>query len=162
MTAHCKGVPRPKPGPAQVLVQLGAGEWIDCLICSEQYLGVQTHWCHHAGKKGRSQRCTEEEGECQGCTQRWPKRWKGFLHVYDLGRKKDCFVEITPGIGADLDLQCPPGETLRGLRLKMRRGEAGKKTRVEVVLSPWTGSLDGLPDEKDPLPLLESLWAWGR
>lgn len=162
MNAACKGAPRPKPGPSHIVVQLDAGDMIDGVILSEEYFGVMVHWNDSAGKRGRSEPCTKEDQTCSGCENKRPVRWKGYLHVYDLLRKRDCFVELTPATGEQIDLQRSPGIPLRGQRIRLKRGDKGKRTRVQVEILPFQGDLSNLPEEKNPMPIMETLWAWGK
>ena len=162
MASHVNGVPRPKPGPNAIVVQLDAGEKIDCVILSSCIWGVGTHWNDRAGKHGRSERCTKERGECSGCNGQLPIRWKGYIYVYCFYRKKEVFVELTPGTAEALEMQAPSNKTLRGERLILQRGEGGKKTRIHVELKEYRGDPAELPEDKDPEPILESLWNWRR
>ena len=162
MPAHVSGAPRPRPGPSHVVVQLDAGEAIEGVILSKCYWGVGTHWNDRAGKHGRSERCTAGKGECSGCNGQLPNRWKGYLHLYCFSRRRDVFVELTPATAEAIDLQAPPDQNLRGQKIKLRRGEGGKKTRIQVSIEEFRGDLANLPEEKDPEPILEALWNWRR
>lgn len=162
MSAHVRGVPRPKPGPAMRVIQLKAGESIDCVILSPATWGVGTHWNDRAGKHGRSERCQKDKGECSGCNAKLPTRWKGYLYVYSFTHRDCVFVELTPATDEAIELQRPQAGTLRGERLKMRRGEGGNKTRIQVELLEHRGDVSQLPEDKDPEAILESLWNWRR
>jgi len=156
------GIPRPKPGPAQLVVQLGAGEMLDGVILSHAIWGVGTHWNDRAGKHGRSERCTRDKGECSACNGALPYRWKGYVYVFDLIRKRTCFVELTPNVAEQIELRAPANETLRGKRLVLHRGDGGKKTRIRVDVADYRGDLSTLPEDRDPETILETLWNWGR
>ena len=157
------GTPRPAPGPAQVLIQLGKGEMIDGVILSRSIWGVGTHWNSNAGPKGRSERCTKEgNAGCSGCDRELPRRWKGYLYLYCFYRKRPVFVELTPASAEALELHAAPDEPLRGQRVIMKRGDGGKKSRIAVEVRPWQGCIDDLPQETDPEPILETLWNWRR
>jgi hypothetical protein len=162
MSAHYTGVPRPKPGPQQTVVQLGAGDDIHCVVLSATIWGVSTHWNDRAGKHGRSERCTADRGECSGCHAELPSRWKGYLYVYCFLRRKAVFVELTPASAEAIELQMPSNESYRGQGLKLKRGDGGKKTRISVEVLEYRGDLAALPDDRDPEPILETLWNWRR
>lgn len=162
MSSHVAGVPRPKPGPTHTVVQLGAGESLDCVILSTSMWGVGTHWNDRAGPHGRSEKCTKEHGECSGCNAELPCRWKGYMHVYCFFRRRAVFVELTPATAEAIDLQAAADMPLRGQRLKLKRGDGGKKTRVAVEVLDYSGDLENLPKEQDPQPILETLWKWRR
>lgn len=162
MTAAIRGAPAPQPGPSELVVQLGAGQTFLGVILSTAIWGVGTHWNDRAGKHGRSERCEKEHGECSGCNGHLPCRWKGYLHVYCFVRKRDVFLELTPGATEQLNLQVQTGEVLRGLRIHAMRGGGGKKSRIDVKLDAYNGNLSTLPAEKDPEPILQTLWKWGR
>lgn len=157
------GVPPPKPGPTMLLVQLGAGESIDCVILSRSIFGFATHWDDRAGKKGRSEECTmSTEGECTGCDRELPRRWKGFLHVFCFARKADVFLEITPAVAESIQQQAEHGSALHGQRLILRRGDKGPKTRIRVELQGYKGNVHNEVSEKDVRPILKTLWEWRR
>ncbi len=162
MSAHVNGVPRPKPGPQHRIIQLDAGEQIDCVILSDNAYGIGTHWNDRAGKKGRSEKCTGDPEHCDGCLGKLPCRWKGYLYVYDFTHRRCVFIELTPATSEAIDLQAPPDKPLRGERLRLARGEGGKKTRIKVEVLEYRGDLESLPPDVDPSPILESLWNWGR
>lgn len=162
MSAHVRNVPRPKPGPTQRVIQLKAGESIDCVILSPSTWGVGTHWNDRAGKHGRSERCTNGKGECSGCNAKLPCRWKGYLYVYSFTHRDCVFVELTPATDESIELQRGKDRPLRGERLKMRRGEGGNKTRIQVEVLEHRGDVEQLPPDKDPEQVLESLWNWRR
>ena len=160
MQSCIEGAPRPKPGPAHTVVQLGQGESIDGVILAEKVWGVLTHWNDGRGKKGRSERCCKESGYCSGCELELPSRWKGYLHVYCFRRKRALFVELTPATAEAIELMKPSGESVRGLRIRLKRGDGGKKTRIEVEILAYAGDLDALPAPQHPEEVLETLWKW--
>lgn len=162
MSAHVRGVPRPTPGPQQKVLQLKAGEELDCVILSPTIWGVGTHWNDRAGKHGRSERCTIDKGSCSGHEGKLPYRWKGYLYVFCFRRRDALFVELTPMTGEAIELQTPKGETLRGQRLKLKRGDGGNKTGIRVEILEFRGDVDSLPADKDPEPILQTLWTWRR
>ena len=155
------GAPPKKPGPQTKILQLKAGERIDGVILSEKIWGVVTHWNDGRGKKGRSQRCTQlETGECIGCSNQLPARWKGYLYILDFLRKGEMFVELTQGAAEKVGQEVGEHQSLRGLRVKANRTPGGNTGRLLVEISLWPGDREKLPQEKNPEPILEELWSW--
>jgi hypothetical protein len=149
-------------GPEFQVVQLKAGVQVFGVICSPNIWGVTTHWNPLAGKRGRSERCTKEKGGCEGCDSRLSQRWKGYVHYLDCSTKREAFLEITPAACKQLLDEAPAQGTLRGLRLKAKRGGGGDNSRLSIELGLWVGKASDLPAARDPEPILELLWAWGR
>jgi hypothetical protein len=162
MSGHTNGIPRPPAGPSVLVVQLKAGQEVAGVILSNHVWGVGTHWNDRAGKHGRSERCTKEKGECSGCNGELSYRWKGYLYVYCQRRRKGVFVELTPAVGEALDLKAPKDKTLRGLFVKLKRGDGGDKTQISCEVSTFLGDMQGMPADRDPHPTLEMLWNWRR
>lgn len=156
------GVPVPEPGPECLLVQLDKGESIDGVILSNAVWGVGTHWNDFAGRKGRSERCTLDHGHCEGHEKQLPYRWKGYLFVFCFRRRKGVFVELTPTTAKQIEVRAPRDKPLRGERLQLKRGDGGKKTRISVEVLEYRGNVEDLPADRDPQPILEILWTWGR
>jgi len=156
------GCAPPPAGPTHEVVQLRAGEQIDGAICSPAIWGVVTHWNDGAGPKGRSERCTADKGACTGCDRELPSRWKGYVHLFDLHKRQEVFLEITPGAFDRILTEAPKGGTLRGLRLKARRSKGGDQGRFECELHLYAGDIELLPRPRDPEPILEILWNWRR
>jgi len=162
MSSLISGAARPLPGPKHRVKQLDQGEKIDCVILSTTIWGVMTHWNDNAGKHGRSERCTKDEGYCEACEKQMPTRWKGYLHVFDFYARRDMFLELTPASCEALELQALPDAPLRGQRLIAERGHGGKRTRISTKIEPFYGDLTNLPDPVEPEGVLEKLWNWQR
>lgn len=157
------GCAPPGAGPEHKVIQLKAGGAIEGVILAHAVWGVLTHWNVSAGRKGRSERCTMEKlGECSGCDRELPSRWKGYIHYFDFLLKAEAFLEITPGVFDQLKDNCPKGTTLRGLRIRAKRGEGGNTARLALDLLLFTGDMERFGPAKDPEPILETLWNWRR
>ncbi len=156
------GCAPPQAGPQFKVIQLDAGESVDGVILAPSVWGVITHWNEGAGVKGRSQRCTRDKGACDGCEKELPSRWKGYIHFYNFANKSEEFLEITPGAFDKLLLEAPTDRPLRGLRLRAQRSKGGKNGRLKLELGLFAGSMDAFPKTRDPEPILEILWNWGR
>jgi hypothetical protein len=145
----------PKSGPKWWIERIAAGSGGMFTVFSRSIYGVWTHW----GLYGSSP-CLSERSKCDGCKARWPRRWKGYLHVYDFHNKRQCFLEITPAVAESISEQMGgrlEGVSLRGYRLQLRRGNGAKaRLKVEVL----AGLKDGpeLPEEQSPEETLVKLW----
>jgi hypothetical protein len=151
-----------EPGPEFQVVQLRAGCRVDGIILAPSLWGTNTHWNPFAGKKGRSERCTADKGNCAGCDNRLSKRWKGYVHYWDASLQREAFLEITNAAFKQLLKEAPENSSLRGLRIQAKRGAGADNSRLTVQLGLWAGSIDKLPPARDPKPILEILWQWQR
>lgn len=152
------GRPVPQPGPAFEVVRLRAGQKLDGYILSQQIWGYTTHWIKR-GKKGFSIECTKGVSTCRCESEELPTRWKGYFHVYDIARMRECFLEITPFVADNLLRHVGERQTFRGLKFTAKRSKGGDNGRLELVTYPYSTAPDGLPDGRDPRPFLERLWA---
>lgn len=82
--------------------------------------------------------------------------------MYSFELRKPVFLELTPGVAEQIEIQAPPERVLRGLRITLRRGEGGKRTRLKAEIALYHGDISALPQDVDPEPFLEALWNWGR
>jgi len=142
----------PKAGPKWWIERVGKAQ--ECLftVFSKTVWGVWTHWCLYG-----SQPCYGCTAKCDGCKQRLPKRWKGYLHCYDHHNKRQCFLEITPIVAESIRDQIGEGQPWRGFRLKMKRGN-GPKARIKVEVLAALPSGPQLVDERCPEETLLKLW----
>ncbi len=142
----------PSPGPKWWVERIRPDQEGLFTVFSRSIYGVWTHW----GLYG-SQPCFSDPKQCHGCKQNQPKRWKGYLHAYDHHHKRQCFLEVTPGMAEEILKQVGQDQPIRGYRLKTKRGK-GAKARVRVeVLAPLAVGPD-LVDEKYPEDTLRKLW----
>jgi hypothetical protein len=156
------GAPRPRPGPPLEVLQLAQGEKVEGVILSPKVWGFKTHWNLKAGNRGRSERCTADTGNCPGCENQLPGRWKGYLFLWRWEPRSLCFVELTPLSCTFIEESATMLDSLRGQTIRVKRGEGGKKCRLSVDLERYQGDHDVLPPDKDPSTVLETLWKWGR
>lgn len=125
------------------------------VIFSLRITWLCSHW-----NGARSQPCIDPSEECDGCRKELPTKWKGYFHARSLTTDVEGFVEITPTIGDAIRGQSDYPLSLRGMRIELRRTK-GDKGRLQCVLLPCICSLDSLPQEKDPTPVLKQLWDIG-
>jgi hypothetical protein len=143
--------------------QSGPGIWVRRLKANEHanfvILGnhVEDYWTHWDGEN--TVPCITPHEMCPGHKQGWPRRYKGFLHVWDTQRRLENFLELTPVAVTCLLEALPPEQKLRGIRLSVKRG-AGKKARL--VCTVWQGvsheEMDQLPQPKCPTTDVLKLW----
>lgn len=137
-----------------LVYRLKAGQSMDAVIVSRSLWGCYTHW------NGRcSEPCYEGKGKCPGHKRGLPVRWKGYLHVYDVKRKRQCFLELTPTSADDLLRELGEG-AMRGQRVNIAR-QQGDKARLSVSVfsaERYTCDVSQLPEPKDPYKTLAKLW----
>lgn len=160
MSALVQGAPVPKPGPAFEIVRLKAGATLDGIFLSPVVFGYLTHWITR-GKKGFSVECKKGVSACRCDTEELSTRWKGYLHVWDVRRSRECFLEITPYVFEQMQAWIPKGENFRGLKFKANRSKGADNGRLFVQIgSPYQRKEDDvLPAGRDPRPFLEALWS---
>jgi len=145
----------PVGGPEMLVLRLKANQSLDAICISPSLWGCYTHW------NGRcSEPCFGEKAKCPGHKRGLPVRWKGYLHVWDCRKKRQCFVELTPTSADDLLGQVGDGVILRGMRFVLTR-QSGDKARLTVsVLEGERYAVDvgKLPTPKDPFKTLAKLW----
>jgi hypothetical protein len=162
MNDHIAGTPPPPMGPAQRLVQIGPGDELTGLVISEKMWGVSTHWRKNGGPRGRSERCIKDKGECQGCKDELPTRWKAYIEVWCHRRRRPVFVELTQGAYQTLTRSMKEGQPIRGLTLHcQRKGKTAQTNMLAWFTDSWC-EVERLPPPSDPEPTLETLWTWQR
>lgn len=154
MNKLSRPIRRPASGPQMWILRLKAKEEVQVCILSKAIWQCMVHW---AGD--HSEPCFEDHKTCHGHKRGWPLRWKGYLHVYDLRQRKECFLEITPGLADQLESAIGTGEVYRGQRVKLVRGRGDKaRYSLEIMLPHEQVSRVDLPPEKDPYETLCKLW----
>jgi hypothetical protein len=123
------------------------------IVVSKSIWGQTIHWF---GK--RSHECRKDRGNCEGCKDNWPDKWKGYLHVTIPTGRWQGFLEITATAWALIEAQVKRGEDLRGIIIRVGRTKGGAKGRYLIeVLERRIPAVD-LPEERDPLATLRMLW----
>lgn len=142
----------PAPGPALFIKRLKGGEDIVVCVLANEIKGIWAHW---SGKK--SEPHFFDSAHCPGCQAQRPKRWKGYLHVYDYAGNKELILEVTPASAVQINRLCACSSKLRGERIRLQRskGDNGRLTVSVLAVEP---KIDALPKEKDPRPSILKLW----
>jgi len=145
----------PRPGPRYPILRVKATTPTRYVLCGRAIYGLWTHWI-----KDRSIPCTEPRSRCPGCLSSSPhRRWKGYVHARCMANGEEGFIELTPFGACQLREQAGVSACLRGLQVKLSRGN-GVKTRMKVELVYALPSSEGqeLPEEKSPEITLFDLW----
>jgi hypothetical protein len=158
-TPLVEGAPMPRPGPAYSIVRLGGNQKIECYVCSPFIWGLLTHWIKR-GKKGYAVECKAPAGNCLCDNETLPVRWRGYIHVYDVSRNCECFVELTPGVGEQMLAGQEERKSFRGMKVKIER-TAKDNGRLNVTVFPYASIPAGLPESKDPRPYVLKLMSFG-
>lgn len=142
-------------GPSMHIRRLKANQETTVIILSRALVGLWTHWMG-----GCSLPCITPKEKCKGCVAKEPNRQKFLLHVYNYSTKQEEVLELPPGAATDFLDFYPQGATIRGQRLKIKRGN-GKKARLTIDVLPAYDEaiLAPMPAEKDPIVPLCELWS---
>lgn len=152
-----RGVELPAPGPKLKIARLKAGENLWCRILSPAIWLIGTHWID-----GHSMRCTRDTKKCLCDERPLPYRVKGYLFVQDVHTSFCHFVELTPRTISIILKNADTDKPLRGLTMKLERGQGGNNSRLYVKLLSRIESTEDLPIDQDPNPTLEKLWSFNK
>lgn len=141
----------PRSGPAIEIRRLRAGG-AATLLCLTNLQGFWTHW-----NGLRSEPCFRDHSKCPGHLRQLPRRWKGYVHSFDVFDRVDFFQELTPLAVEQIQRVVGKATPLKAMRLSLKRGN-GDRTRLKVEVVRMEERLDGLPAGKDVWPVLAKLW----
>jgi len=156
MREVCRDNRFPTPGPKMPILRLKGGEEKTLLVLSQEVQGFWVHWT------GRSTvECTVPHDDCHGHKMGFASKWKGYLHVVDVHSKRQGFLELTPTLAEQLQVQLIPERqrSVRGVTLSVSRTKANNG-RVKVLVTHQYPGTRELPEEVDPLPSLRVLWGY--
>ena len=143
----------PPPGPKGPQVYtLTANDRLQVVVLGSKLHGFNTHWI-----SGRTQPCVEPRSNCRGCVCKCPRRWAGYLHVYNSARKNTIFLAITPE-GKEQLFQGLDGLDLRGAHLVVTRERIDKRAPMIISVMGHSEPNVKLPPEIDPAPVLAKIW----
>jgi len=153
MAGMIRGAVPPAPQKRMEVFRVTTAETAQFTCCCSAIFGQWVHWFGR-----RSHECRQDKGECEGCRNNWPVKWKGYLHVIDPMGKHEGFLEVTATCWNLLMQQLQPKQTLRGVRFRLARTKGGAKGRYLVTVLETTATEESLPIERDPLTTLRFLW----
>lgn len=130
------------------------GSDVHCVVVSPQFWIT---WIHY---QGRSIPCFKSRGKCPGCTLQLPRKFLGYLYIFNQESKRHEHLELPRDAANDLrDMLGGKGE-LRGTRFHVKRKGGAKgtlvfdlKSRIEEVAPGFD-----LGPDKDPKEILAYLW----
>jgi hypothetical protein len=123
------------------------------LILGRQIWSTHIHWLN-----GRSVPCVELERRCPNCNPQTPKRWAGYLHVWDPATRQGIFLSIPPGAGDDLLAAQPSDYDWRGKYLWARRQTRCASSELIMRVEAGTCDVGALPAELSPADYLDRLF----
>ena len=153
MQGFVRGATPPSSTKRMEVFRVTTAETAQFTCCSSAIFGQWVHWFGR-----RSHECKQDKGECEGCRNNWPVKWKGYLHVTDPIGRNEGFLEVTATCWNLLLQQLTPQQTLRGLRFRLARTKGGAKGRYLVTVLETLATEKDLPSERDPLTTLRFLW----
>jgi hypothetical protein len=146
----------PTPPPRSLtltLVRLKAGEEAFFRVLSAAIFGYWSHW---TGKC--SVLCKRNSEDCDGCRNAKPVKWKGLLHVINMGNGRQCLVEVTNSAALQIQDSLPSNDSLRGKRLRLVRSRGGDNGRLRAEIIFDARSVVDLPPEIDAWPTVEKIF----
>lgn len=148
----CRQDEPPPSGPAIWIKRLKANERWCCRVCSDRIYGLWIHW---HGKS--SSPCIQPKECCAGCRAKWIRKWKGYVHVYDIHSGRVWFYELTPFTARQVKQQVSPDQLLHGLILDVTRGN-GDKARCHLKVTEGMSPMPPCKRDVSPIGTLEELW----
>jgi hypothetical protein len=142
----------PRPGPLLFFQRMKGSECHTFTIYSKCIFGINVHFVH-----GRSSPHYRNEKKCPGCRAKNAKRWKGFLHAFNVNLGQEVFLELTPHSAKSLLSQLGNRVGMRGNRIQVKR-TAGDNGRLLISILTAAPNVDQLPEPKDPLESLKKFW----
>jgi hypothetical protein len=142
----------PAAGPELFIKRLAANESRQFCVLGTKIRGIWVHWNPRSDKSE-----PHYEGECASCAAQMPKRWKGFLHVYEETLSQEMFLELTPTSAAALMERIDSPDQLRGAVITVQRGKKNN-SRLNLFVQPYRRNPQGITPEKDPRRSILKLW----
>jgi hypothetical protein len=149
-----RGAAPPAPHKTLEVFRVTSAESSMFVCCCGSIYGQWVHWFGR-----RSHECSQDKGNCEGCRNNWPCKWKGYLHVCSGSLMSEGFLEVTATCWALLLQQLPDRQNLRGVRFRLSRTKGGARGRYLVEVLEAKADLGKLPEERDPYPVLRKLWS---
>lgn len=153
MSSMIRGTPPPAATKRIMVYRVTTCETQQFVSLSVAPFGQPVHWFGR-----RSHECSAERGACKGCSDNWPTKWKGYIHVSCDAGRTTAFLEITATCYHLLESRIPKGTSWRGVQFRIGRTKGGAKGRYLVEVLERVIDANSLPEELDPLPTLRMLW----
>lgn len=135
------------------IISVGATDQITATIVAECVWGIHTHWWH-----GGTVPHTDPVETCGYCSEKAPRKWRGFLHVVTRPAFNHGFLELTDFAYERLLAVKGARQTLRGLIVLFHRE---RKTVKSPVVMTYVGEEPPgkiLPKARTPEKTLKRLW----
>ena len=153
MESHITGAAPPAGSKHHTVHRVTTSQTQQFVIYSKAIFGQWIHWYGN-----RSHQCTKDKSQCNGCARGWPTKWLGYFDGHNMHTDERVFVEITATAFRLLDQQIQPGENCRGVQVRMCKTKGGPKGRYKIEVLDRRVDPNTLPQEKDPLTVLQFLW----
>lgn len=142
----------PETGPSVWVRRMKAEQQSSFIVLSPQFWGI---WTHFDGTRTTAH--AEKKHECEGCKRALPKRWKGYLYVWNVDARTHEFLELPPVAAAAFRDSIGTQRTYRGIIVQVKRGR-GDKSRLKFTFLPDYAEKEPLRADLDPWPTLRKLW----
>jgi hypothetical protein len=124
-------------------------------VAISEYLGADLHWLN-----GRSSPHIEPQTDCPGCTEKRPRRWEGYLWLWEPQTSAIRIAAFPPGPLTEFDAYIAAHGTLRAATVELAKPGGKPSSRVRARLTRSTYGLDQIPSP--PATLEEALLhIWG-
>lgn len=124
---------------------------LTCVSLSPTFWGFWTHFA------SRTILHVDEPAVCQGCKDRLPLRWQGYLPCWCRDVHGARILVLSEGAARQLLPIRQEKGTLRGAILQFKRRHGAPNAPVDVTFQGMRGEV-GLPEDFDPFPHLARLW----
>ncbi len=148
----------PKPlKPLLGIESLGGDDTWNLLIISSQIAGYDVH-VH--GKKTHPHRNPKDQ--CPNCKSAMPFKWLGYVHVLDVQKDRQFFLELTQTAAERLKKTLRDLDSLRGGSVCATREARTNRKPIQFGRLNIVRGEASLPAEKFPLETLLRLWGVER
>lgn len=122
------------------------------IITSHDVLGVELHWL------GRSVPHVEPRSLCEGCKAERPRRWEGYVSVWNPRTNAQFLVALTPGVMPTVEHYLELHGTLRGAAIALARPGGKPTSRCTLDLERADAPEAQLPKPPDIAHTLAHVW----
>jgi len=97
------------------LVRARPKQPLDCILCNEGYVGLDTHYL------GGATRACLNPNDCPGCQVGMSPRWQGYVVVESKQLKRFALLQFTPIVGLTLTRSISRATGLLGVCIRLTR-----------------------------------------